>query len=214
MAHVPHLLMPGPWISDSIGSDEQQRRHLVQVLRLAPGSPVSYTDGAGVMGSGTWTGDVVARGPEVELARRRFVRIACAAPRPKERQRFLVEKLAELGVAELIWIRTEYSEGRPPGPAKSQAWAAAGLEQSRGGYLMGIVGPVPISDVDGWAGQMGADSLVTMLGNSLDPVTFVIGPEGGLSSEEVARCSGIFSVGVTVLRTETAAIVSAGLAMT
>ena len=30
--------------------------------------------------------------------------------------RFLVEKLAELGVADLIWLRTRHGEGRPPSP--------------------------------------------------------------------------------------------------
>jgi len=139
--------------------------------------------------------------------------MACAIPKPKERQRFLVEKLAELGVAELIWIQTKYSEGRTPSPAKSQAWAAAGLEQSRGGYVMEIAGPVPIGDVAGWAGLMGADSLSTKLEGFRDPVTLVIGPEGGLSPDEVAACSGTFSVGLTVLRTETAAIVAAGVSL-
>ena len=212
MAHIPHLFLPGPWSDSTIRPGDAQARHLNQVLRLTAGSQISYTDGAGELGSGVWSGSGVERGEEHSIERSRVLRMAVCPPKPKERQRFLVEKLGELGVSELIWMRSAYSEGRPS--PKAHSWAVGALEQSRGAFLMTVSGPVSCDTIGGWVGDPDGDSLREMGSGSNVLPTLMIGPEGGFSVEEIANSTGRFGLGATILRTETAAIVAAGLCLT
>src|SRR5690606_41001555 len=69
-------------------------------------------------------------------------------PPPPASRRFPYTTLfRSLGVARLLWVRTRFTEGRPPPAAKSKAWAEAALEQSRGAWLMDI-GQCALSDLD------------------------------------------------------------------
>ncbi|MGH8875378.1 MAG: hypothetical protein ACRDVM_09045, partial [Acidimicrobiia bacterium] len=61
------------------------------MLRVAPGDPISYT-GAGRLGSGVFTGEVVERGEESAAPRAApAIRMAVAPPRRRELARFVVE---------------------------------------------------------------------------------------------------------------------------
>ena len=131
MRHVPHLCVPGPWEASAIELDPGHARHLTRVLRLRDGDRVSYTDGRGNIGEGSLEGATILRGPEQVVDRPApEVSVAVAAPRALARQRFIVEKLAELGVDRLYWLVTRLGEGRPPKRKKAAAWARAALEQS------------------------------------------------------------------------------------
>ncbi len=112
---------------------------------------VSYTDGAGTIGDGVLDGAVagVVRGPERRVALPvPRVTLAVAPPHDSGRARYLVEKAAELGVAELRWVTTAATQGRPPHPASAPAWAAAALQQCRGAHLTAITGPVAIGELE------------------------------------------------------------------
>lgn len=147
-----------------------------------------------------------------------------------------IQKLAELGVDEVLLIRTERSVrswdpdrlGRAVDRLRGVAREAA--MQSRqpfitelraGGTLNDAVGPVDAVDA-------GPDQVVVLwegaaepLGGVLAPepglVRLVVGPEGGLSEEELAGCrqvgATLATLGQSVLRTETAAIVAAALVL-
>jgi 16S rRNA U1498 N3-methylase RsmE len=118
----------------------------------------------------------------------------------------MVEKLSELGVAELIFLETRYGRGRPPREVKVRSWAVSGLEQSRGAWLMrtsgglvtfsSISGPFAVCDRGGTREVPRAR-------------TVVIGPEGGWAADELPDGADRFDLGDTVLRVETAAIVAA-----
>ena len=208
--------MPGPWPEGAIPLDEPAAHHLTRVLRLRSGAAVGYTDGTGTIGGGTLDlqrEPSVLRGPEHPMAAPSpRVTLAVAPPHDAGRARFLVEKAAELGVAELRWVTTAATQGKPPQPARSSAWASAALEQSRGAHVTVISGPVPVGDVDG-------DAVVADPGaGAVDPewwaggdVTLLIGPEGGLRPDEVARFTRRMGLGERVLRTETAAVVAAAV---
>ncbi|MCP4303275.1 MAG: hypothetical protein GY788_00020, partial [bacterium] len=155
--HTPHLYLTGPWSGGQIELGEQDRRHLEKVLRLERGAAVTYTDGAGRVGAGVFDGDVIERGSERPLDRQNELTVAVSPPKNNSRLRFVVEKLAELGVAHLVWLVTEYSEGRLPRPEKAAAWSQAALEQSRGAWLMSISGPLTIADLDGLGTPLFAD---------------------------------------------------------
>ena len=212
MRHQPHLYVPGPWIDDVIEIPAATVTHVSRVLRYPEGGPVSYTDGEGTIGGGTWTGAAVMRGDESVAPRpARSVTMVVAPPKSKERQRFIVEKLQELGVSRLRWWNAERTQARPPRYDRSASWAAAALEQSRGAWLMEI----DSADDGHLAGAVAA----TASGRSVseiewpDAVTLVVGPEGGLTVSELAACERSVSLGPTVLRTETAAVVAAAFAL-
>ena len=207
MAHTPHLLLPGPWERPSIPLDDGHLDHLRRVLRRADGEALTYTDGAGTVGRGGLAGSSVIRGDEQTVPRPALLTVAVAPPASKQRARWVVEKLAELGVARLAWVRTAHTEGRAPSPVKTAAWAAAALEQSRGGWLMSVGTasidelPDPLVLADG----SGSGSWPERVG------TIVVGPEGGFAPFEMEGRATV-SLGPTVLRVETAAVVAATLA--
>ena len=205
MGHIPHLLLAGAWDGPQVPMDEKQRHHLTNVLRWDVDDPVTYTNGVGIIGEGTFRGDLVIRGAESEIDRPKKLVAAVAPPASKERQKYVVEKLAELGVERLTWLETTYGSRRPPRTERADAWSAAALEQSRGGWLMTIDpglatwadldGPIVACDIDG------NDEIET-------PRTVAIGPEGGWANDEIPRGVARWALGPTVLRVETAAVVA------
>jgi 16S rRNA (uracil1498-N3)-methyltransferase len=218
VGHVPHVYVPPPWTDESIALSDTVRRHLRKVMRLDDGSPISYTDGRGRIGSGTFAGEEVTRGAEDIVASvRPSIVLAVAPPQATDRARFVVEKAAELAVSELRWLTTRFSGPRFPRREKAEAWAIGALEQSRGAHLMRIGTPLDVAEYQ----TLGVDlALVAdaaapgILGAvaHLDPetVAIAIGPEGGFGAGEVP--DGLLHVGLgdRVLRVETAAIVAVG----
>lgn len=210
MGHIPHLLVPGPWPGPRLPLSDAQRSHLFKVLRAQEPAPVSYTDGAGVLGWGRLGQGEIARGEESSIPRPTDLTVAVAPPSSRQRARFLVEKLTELGVARIAWVRTRHSEGRPPPEGKVAAWVEAALEQSRGAWKPEVteakIGDFPpaktvVAHPDG-AGRITRGSDLVLL----------IGPEGGLAEDEIPAGAQRLSLGPTVLRVETAAIVGTVLA--
>jgi 16S rRNA (uracil1498-N3)-methyltransferase len=160
--------------------------------------------------------DLVVRGDEHRVARPSpHLTIAAAPPRVADRARLIVEKLAELGVDQLIWLETARGEGRPPRLDRSRAWVRAALEQSRGAYLLEVDdggrpgGPWPeasrmvVCDLHGAAAS-------SVLGGD-QPILGLVGPEGGFSRDEVPDTADRLSLSSQVLRVETAAIAFAVL---
>ena len=208
--HVPHLVVPRPW-GDELVVDDAQRHHLERVLRLRPGGAISYTDGAGTVGTGLLGEGTVARGEEVTRPAPPRLDLVVAPPHARDRTRFLVEKVAELGATSLRWIHTARTEGRPPADSKARAWADAALAQSRGAWrlelgsttweaLADVPGPLLVTDPTG--GPIGPDRL---------PATILVGPEGGLDPKEVPNRGDVVTLGGHILRTETAAMVAVAI---
>lgn len=210
MGHVPHLFVPGPWDAPTIPLEDAATHHLRRALRRSEGDPVTYTDGLGGLGKGTLGPDGVLRGEEAAVARPIRPVMAVAPPAHKERVRFVVEKLAELGILELWWLETKHCEGRVPAADKAEAWCRSALEQSRAAWLMTVRSdPVGIealpegavfADRSGAAGDLAGVSCIA------------IGPEGGWSEGEIPPAARAVSLGAGVLRVETAAIAAAAIA--
>lgn len=204
MAHVPHLLVAGPWSDARIDVSPEQQRHLATVLRRDTGSPVSYTDGRGTTGLGTWAGSAIERGDETSNPEpAALLTLAVAPPDSKERVRWLIEKATELGVFRIRWLRTRYGQGRVPRADKAHAWMQSALEQSRRSRL--TVVDSEWSDLADLEGFVAADRC----GGAFRPersLTVAIGPEGGWATSELPPATPVVSLGDSVLRTETAAI--------
>lgn len=207
MGHVPHLFLSGPWDLERVEISPDQGHHLEKVLRLAYGQPVRYTDGNGLVGTGMFlSGNAVARGQESAIPRPSDLIVVAAPPDSKDRARFMVEKLSEIGVAELWFLETKHGQGRPPRPDRAHSWAVSGLEQSRGAWLINIhEETVTLADLER------PYAVCDAAGSRERPSarTVVIGPEGGWAFGEVPDDAQLWDLGDTVLRLETAAIVAA-----
>jgi len=206
MGHVPHLLLPGPWTGENLELSEEQRRHLGKVLRIEEGEAVTYTDGKGSIGNGRFLTGQVLREEETLAPAPSDLTVVAAPPDNKDRARFLVEKLAEMGLAELLFLDTRHGHGRPPNAEKLRSWSVSGLEQSRGAWLMKTSDRlVAFADLDQ------PFVVCDRGGRRQTPLarTVVIGPEGGWASGEVPEEAILWGLGDTVLRVETAALVAA-----
>lgn len=198
MAHVPHLYL-GHLDSESAPLTIDQHRHLERVLRYPVGELVQYTDGNGLVGTGRWTGSHVERGEERHVEAPAHRTVAVAPPKPKERQRFIVEKVAELGISELVWLKSRFGQVPPPKAQRTQPWAIAALEQSRRAFLL----TVRISSLDDLPTAVVADaSGGAPVG---DETCIAIGPEGGWHPDEIGERQTV-RLSDGVLRSETAAI--------
>jgi 16S rRNA (uracil1498-N3)-methyltransferase len=187
----------------------EESRHALRALRLSAGDPVTVFDP-----QEAWSGQIESTtGPvTVRLLERlrtpELPRVIVAAAVPKgARLDWMVEKLAELGVSEFIPVRFARSVTEPgEGKRKRLEKIAVAAAKQSGAPMMRIS---PEQRVD----QLPADAILASPGSG-NPVPsgggcIVVGPEGGLTAAEESRFPRRFSLGPTILRTETAAVVAA-----
>ena len=208
-------------VSDGIARlTPQDRHHLEHVLRLRVGDTCEVAAGGRVHEA-----RVVAGGLELmeEIAAVAAPTVTVWIAQPGGRSDSAVEKLTELGVARIGALRTELLKGRFT-PARIERWrrvAQAAAKQSKQARVPEVLDPADYAEVlspeavvlsaEGASGGL-ADRIV-----GRRQATLLIGPEPGFSEAELelARRSGVAvaTFGPVVLRTETAAIVAAALAL-
>lgn len=229
-------LAPGLLADGRIVVTGAERRHLADALRVRVGDEFLATDGQGMeyelvaeRVDRRELEAVVRAERRVPPPRGHAVTLALAPPKGS-RMETAVEKTVECGVGRIVPLRTERSVVRPAdGSERTERWrrvARSALAQSGGAWLP------PILDSHGWSEALALDgrSYVAHLDPEAaplsaaladvrvgDPVTVLIGPEGGFSDAEIeeSRRAGAIAVslGDTKLRTETAAIVAVALAV-
>jgi 16S rRNA (uracil1498-N3)-methyltransferase len=201
-----------------------EARHLATVMRAQPGDEVTLFDGSGAEFAARIV-RVGKRDAELEIASRREIsrelpfELTLAVGLPKgERQKWLVEKLTELGVTRLVPLVTERGVAEPTAGAIERLRRGV-IEASKqcGRNRLMEIGP-PAKAADYFAAVTDASTRL-VCDPSSDPlmpdpsapvIAAAIGPEGGFSPDELttARQAGwhIVSLGPRVLRVETAAI--------
>ncbi len=232
--------MPGPHFLIEPGDVDGERallrgddgRHLATVLRARPGMAVSLADGAGRR----WAGRVArVEGAEVALvvddlgvepAARPSVTVVHALPKGRKLDD-VVQRLTEVGVERLVPARSARSEVEltPHRAAKAVArWRAvarAAAKQSRRAWVLDVAEVGEWSTAFSGLGpgvvcwEESTEPLRAVLPTGAESLVVGIGPEGGLTQAEV-EASGLpaASLGHTVLRTETAALVAVTAVLT
>jgi len=187
----------------------EESRHALRALRLGPGDRVTVFDP-----QETWKGEIESTAGKVTIRLLEKVpapalpRVIVAAAAPKgARLDWMIEKLAELGVAEFIPVRFARSVVEPgEGKRKRMEKIALAAAKQSGAPVLRI-------SPDRAVGELPADAwLASPAGTERPPVgggCVVVGPEGGLTADEEARFARRFSLGPTILRIETAAVVAA-----
>jgi 16S rRNA (uracil1498-N3)-methyltransferase len=220
-------------VGDRVAFAPDDARKLATVLRKRSGDRVQVVDSGGIAYAATLelSGRAVGatlderldRG-EVETALR--ITIAQAVPKGQKMD-LVVEKATELGAHAIVPVRSARVIGHDTSPAKVERWrriAKSAAQQS------GRVRVPDVTDVHDWTALLGTfphydrvyvpwelaepaplrDVLERDLAGARS-VLVVIGPEGGLGTEEVARArdagARAISLGRRILRTETAALV-------
>lgn len=190
--------------------------HLFRVLRIREGECVTVSDGRG-----SWrTTQVVGQAlrPVGELTVERAgpqLTIASAIPKG-DRAEWMVQKLTEIGVADIVLLHCERSVTRWEGEraerqlARLRRVAREAAMQSRRVWLPTVSGPVPCVTLMSLDGVIVAEpSGVPVAALSWAPGTVVIGPEGGFAAGELAAAGSTVALSRNVLRIETAAVVAA-----
>jgi 16S rRNA (uracil1498-N3)-methyltransferase len=207
-------------------------RHLAVVLRARPGTPVSLADGRGHLYQG-----YVRRADAQAVVLGLDEPAAVPPPRPRlvvvhglpkgRKLDDVVQRLTEVGVDRLVPVTTQRGEVRPTGERAQRAverWRAvaqAAAKQSRRAWVL------EVGDVTEWSAAFDGAArgavlweeahrpLRAVLDLDADELVLGIGPEGGLTADEVAA-TGLpaATLGPTILRTETAALVTASAVLT
>ena len=206
-------------------------RHAVKSLRIAPGETISVSNGAGEVVTAT----VVTAGArlEAEVVSRRTVPV----PRPRlavyqalakhPKMDDVVARLAEAGATAIIPFTGHRSVARwDPDKAAAQhrrlnVIAREAAMQSRRAWLPRVA-TLERLDAIPEGSLVLHEEAATRLSAALPPEApeegvLVVGPEGGLTPEEIdvlaARGCVPVSLGDAVLRTETAALVAVALVL-
>jgi 16S rRNA (uracil1498-N3)-methyltransferase len=214
-------------------TDKNELHHLRNVLRLNENDPVHLFDGMGKEARGTIV-SMLPHGADVQInSVKTFIRtkpiliLACAMPK-KSKFELIIEKATELGVDEIIPLKTKRTEIHLDGArmtrkiARFNTVTVNASKQSRRSVIPIIH---PITDIKSALEHLTkisiviipslpekSTSLLSVLQKLKTPqaVSFVIGPEGDFTAEEyaLARKSGCIPVtlGETILKVETAAL--------
>jgi 16S rRNA (uracil1498-N3)-methyltransferase len=215
--------------------DGPEGRHAAVVRRIGPGERIRLTDGRGAWAEGPVTaaskaGVTVAvhdRG-SVPAAAARLV-VVQAVPKG-ERAELAVEMLTEVGADLIVPWKADRSQFRANPErteklqAKWQAWAFEASKQSRRSWFAEVG---PLATTAEVAQRLATAELPVVLHEeatvplaSLDvpeqgEIVIVIGPEGGIASEELKAFDvEPVRLGDTVLRTSTAGVAAAAALLT
>jgi 16S rRNA (uracil1498-N3)-methyltransferase len=212
-----------------LGGDDAH--HLARVLRVEPGQQFEISDGGKV-----YLGEV----DSVSKSEVRFRVIQELGGSPElpaitlyvalvkfDRFEWIVEKATEIGVAKIVPLeaaRTEHGLLAAAGK-RVERWRKIARESSQ--QSRRVAPPfieearkLPALDVEGCRlrleEQPGSGLLLGALPEKREPVSLLIGPEGGWTDVERLRLNEAgwipVSLGTAILRAETAAIVGAGVA--
>jgi 16S rRNA (uracil1498-N3)-methyltransferase len=233
MAHTPRVYVPGH-IGATVRLDESQSRRLATVVRLRPGDSFNVFSGdgrewrasvdtAGPRGLSASVHELVRQAPLPPLA----LELWCGLVRPN-RFDWAIEKCVEAGADVIRPLVSENSaRGEAPSASRQERWeriAIEAAEQSGRLFLPSVEpaarfddllaarapGPLLVADPRGKPWRT-TSALLPTVGR----LTCVVGPEGGFTDTEIslAETQGalLLSLGQTVLRTETAAVVLTAL---
>ncbi len=215
----------------------EDSRHALRSLRLRAGEVVTLADGSGWFARGGMRaaeGDLaVVEVLELEFEPQAPPRVVVAMAPPKgERLAWVVQKLAEIGVDELLMLADAERTVRRPKRTDRERIAGGRLRriareaamQSRRRFVMDVGwttleeafepagGPVLML----WEGAIEPLRMERIDGTA-ETVRLVVGPEGGFSEieveEAIAAGARPVSLGRAILRTETAALAGSVLVL-
>lgn len=220
--------------SPELTLDEDNSRHIIQVLRMRPGEVLQLTDGKGALLTALILDDhkkkcrVRVSLAEVRPPPAKSVTVAISPLKNASRFEWFLEKATEIGVGAIIPLLCERTERQHTRPDRWQSILVSALLQSQQVWLPTLSDPLPFSRLISTAtagnrliahcleAPRPTASLGALNRERASPTSLIlIGPEGDFSQKEVesALAAGFIPVtlGENRLRTETAGVVAATL---
>ena len=219
----------GASVGQQVVLEGDEGHHAATVMRIRAGERVVLTDGAGTSATCTVTetgkATLVAQVDSVEFADRRLPHVTVVQAIPKgDRGELAVEMLTEVDVDRIVpWAASRSvavwrGERAAKSLAKWRAAARAATKQARRAWLPEVTEVASTDDVVRLIA--GADLAVVLHEDAQVPlgalsvvdlhsIVVVVGPEGGISDEELERFgeAEVARIGTSVLRTSTAGVV-------
>lgn len=212
----------------TLGVDEVH--HCIHVLRHKVGDTIYVSNGRGILSTCKILSiqKSVLHFDVVQQATLPFpgltTGIAMALNKSMERMEWMVEKSVELGISHIYLFDSQRTERAKVNAGKLQKVAISAMKQARHGYLPSIVVCDGVKALIAETGsfeqkfvtvcleeQRALSSVLQLPGSRIAAV----GPEGDFTEEEIALFIAAdykaVSLGPTILRSETAAVVSATL---
>ncbi|MCH2181837.1 MAG: 16S rRNA (uracil(1498)-N(3))-methyltransferase [Mariniblastus sp.] len=223
-----------PPVADRCLITGESAHHMINVMRMKAGDSVTLFDGTNREYQGSITeldrkSVTISIQSVNEVSREPEVRSTLAVAFPKgDRQKFMIEKLVELGVNKLVPLLTERSvvKIQPRSMEKIERWIEEASKQSGRNQLMQVEPAVSFKDwiqrptegprflADPRAPQASVTDAARRA-QTAKSVSLSIGPEGGFTSQEIEDAGRAgwapLRLGTTTLRIETAAIAAASL---
>jgi len=210
--------------------DQEESHHCARVLRKKTGNLIQITDGLGKLYEAELT-SIDSHKCTFDIRSVEFVekpgysiRIAIAPTKNTDRMEWFVEKAVEIGIDQIHFIKTEFSERKVINVERMRKKVISAMKQSERAYL-----PI-ISDVVKLERLLNSSTeehkFLAHLENTKTPYLkeastpggdylILIGPEGGFSLQEIQMIKNkgfhTIKIGDYRLRTETAGIVACTL---
>lgn len=219
-----------PELEATLTLPESDSAHCSRVLRMSAGDVIEVVDGRGNI----FSCQIVEphhKHTRVEIISQRrsekvwpgAITIAIAPTKHNDRMEWLVEKLVEIGVDRIVFLRCRHSERKEINLERMEKIAVSAMKQSLKAILPKIEGMVAMSEFinETTAGERFiayCDPSIPrrLLAKEFTPgseATILIGPEGDFSPEEIRKALDggwcPVTLGDNRLRTETAALVAA-----
>jgi 16S rRNA (uracil1498-N3)-methyltransferase len=198
----------------------EDAHHLLKVLRISERDVVTVSDGRGnwITAKLDKHGELHPLSEIFETAPRKHVLSVAFAPVKGEKPEVIVQKLTELGIDEIIPLaptRNSVIKWDDARAAKNEERlrkiAREAAMQSRRTWLPSIRSITALAEVLAMPGCAIAEPGGCEI--TRDHHIVIVGPEGGFSSEELTTAAPTVSLGESILRAETAAIVAGALMM-
>ena len=213
--------------------DEDNSRHVIQVLRMRPGEALRLTDGKGALLDAIIVDNnkkkclVAIKTGAAEPPRTNKVTIAISPVKNTARFEWFLEKATEIGVSNIIPLVCERTERQSIRTDRLRNILVSAMLQSQQTWLPNLAEPTPFADLLAKTPAVPAfiahlleaprptDSLAAFTTAETANALILIGPEGDFTPKEVdmalaAKFTPV-SLGQNRLRTETAGIVAATL---
>ncbi len=222
---------PSAGKSDIVTLDPTESGHCIRVMRHRTGDQVEIVDGAG----GRYTGQIISEDPaacdirvighERQITQPdRKVHIGIAPTKRIDRFEWFLEKATEIGITSITPIICSRSERTRVRADRMHKILVSAMKQSGRAFLPQLNEPLKFEQViNGTApgskfiAHCVDDDKTDLLDVAFsDEITFLIGPEGDFTEEEIRKAlqNGYLAVsmGQSTLRTETAGIMAVAAA--
>ncbi|MBX7204836.1 MAG: 16S rRNA (uracil(1498)-N(3))-methyltransferase [Bacteroidia bacterium] len=222
--------------NNSVTLSEEESKHCTRVLRLKKGDTVHLTSGRGIQAIASIADDnpkkcvLTIHERIAHTPRLTHLHVAIAPTKNFDRMEWFIEKATEIGIEEITFIECEHSERNKINKERCEKVAVSAMKQSKQWWLPKIHNIIPLKKfiespekkslkLIAWCETNQTNLLQEEIRkSSAGNFTFLIGPEGDFTAQEVelAKAAGFIpvSLGENILRTETAALYGCAIVKT